>query len=99
MEDSLGLLLRRWAAEAPERLFLAERDRERGWATLSFAEASRAADALAQALLDRGLAVERPVMLLSGNSLDHALLTLGGLVAGVPVVPVTPAYSGMGVPS
>jgi feruloyl-CoA synthase len=37
--------------------------------------------------------VERPVMLLSGNSLDHALLTLGGLVAGVPVVPVSPAYS------
>ena len=92
-EASVGLLLRRWASEAPERIFLAERDGDGGWARLSFAEASRKADAVAQALLDRGLGVEHPVMLLSGNSLDHALLTLGGLVAGVPVVPVSPAYS------
>jgi len=92
-EVSVGVLLRRWAAEAPERVFLAERDVDGGWATLSFAEAGRGADAVAQALLDRGLGAERPVMLLSGNSLHHALLTLGGLVAGVPVVPVSPAYS------
>ena len=92
-EASVGLLLRGWAAEAPERVFLAERDGQGGWATLSFAEAGRRANAVAQALLDRGPGAERPVMLLSGNSLDHALLTLGGLVAGVPVVPVSPAYS------
>lgn len=92
-EASVGLLLRRWAAEVPQRVFLAERDGDGGWATLSFAQASLRADAVAQALLDRGLGTRRPVMLLSGNSLDHALLTLGGLVAGVPVVPVSPAYS------
>jgi feruloyl-CoA synthase len=92
-EASVGLLLRRWAGEVPDRIFLAERDGDGGWAMLSFGEASRRADAVAQALLDRGLGAERPVMLLSGNSVDHALLTLGGLVAGVPVVPVSPAYS------
>ena len=46
------------------------------------------ADAIAQALLDRKLGPYRPVMILSGNSIDHALLTLGCLLAGVPVVPV-----------
>jgi feruloyl-CoA synthase len=92
-EASLGLMLRRWAVDAPDRTFLAERDSGGGWRTLTFAEASRKADAVAQALLDRRLGVERPLMILSGNSLDHALLTLGGFVAGVPVVPVSPAYS------
>jgi feruloyl-CoA synthase len=92
-ETSLGLMLRRWAAAAPDRTFLAERDSGGGWRTLTFAEASREADAVAQALLDRKLGAERPIMILSGNSLDHALLTLGGFLAGVPVAPVSPAYS------
>jgi feruloyl-CoA synthase len=92
-EPSLGLMLRRWAADAPDRTFLAERDGDGGWRPLAFAEASRKADAVAQALLDRKLGGERPLMILSGNSIDHALLTLGGFVAGVPVVPVSPAYS------
>jgi feruloyl-CoA synthase len=92
-EPSLGLMLRRWAADAPDRTFLAERDSGGGWRTLTFAEASREADAVAQALLDRELGAERPLMILSANSLDHALMTLGGLLAGVPVVPVSPAYS------
>jgi feruloyl-CoA synthase len=93
-EASLGVLLRRWALAAPERVFLAERDGPEGdWITLTWDEASRRADAVAQALLDRELSVERPLMLLSGNSIDHALLTLGAFLAGVPVVPVSPAYS------
>src|SRR3954454_930416 len=92
-EDSLGLLLRRWAREAPERTFLAERGGDDAWVRLSWAEAARRGAAVAQALLDRGLGPERPVLLLSGNAIDHALLTLGGFLAGVPVVPVSPAYS------
>ena len=91
-EASLGLLLRKWAREAPERTFLAERDGDE-WVELTWADANRAATAIAQALIDRGLEAKRPVMLLSGNSIDHALLTLGGFLAGVPVVPVSPAYS------
>ncbi len=93
-EDSLGLLLRRWASEEPDRTFLAEREvPDGGWRTLSYGEASRGADAIAQALLNRGLSAERPLLILSANSIDHALLTLGGLIAGVTVVPVSPAYS------
>src|SRR3954451_12464185 len=91
-EPSLGVLLRRWAREAPDRVFLAERAGEE-WAELTWGEGNRQAGSVAQALLDRGLGPERPLMILSGNSLDHALLTLGGFLAGVPVVPVSPAYS------
>jgi feruloyl-CoA synthase len=91
-EASLGVLLRRWAEEAPDRAFLAERAGD-GWRTLTWAEANAGASAVAQALLDRRLGPARPLMILSGNSLDHALLTLAGFLAGVPVVPVSPAYS------
>ena len=89
-EASLGVLLRRWAAEAPDRPFLAERAGGDGdWVTVSWAEADRRASAIAQALLDRGLGPERPLLLLSGNAIDHALLTLAGFLAGVTVVPVS----------
>jgi feruloyl-CoA synthase len=104
----LGVWLRQWAEATPDRVFLAERDagpaapeRSRsgfaeargGWRTLSYGEARRQADAVAQALLDRGLGPDRPVVLLSGNSIDHAVLTLGAMQAGIPAVPVSPAYS------
>ncbi|MEQ9640611.1 MAG: feruloyl-CoA synthase [Alphaproteobacteria bacterium] len=89
----LGVWLRQWAAEAPDRAFLAERDADGGWRELTYAEARRQADAVAQALLDRGLGPDRPLMLLSGNSIDHAVMTYGAMQAGIPAVPVSPAYS------
>jgi feruloyl-CoA synthase len=92
-EASLGMLLRRWGKEAPDRVFLAERDGDSDWVNLTWGEANRQASAVAQALLDRGLGPNRPLLLLSGNAIDHALLTLGGFLAGVPVVPVSPTYS------
>ena len=92
-EASLGVLLRRWAEEAPDRVFLAERPGDGDWVELTWGDANRKATAIAQALLDRGLGPDRPLAILSGNSIDHALLTLGGFLAGVPVVPVSPAYS------
>jgi feruloyl-CoA synthase len=64
-----------------------------GWRTLSWGEARAGADAIAQALLDRDLGPDRPLMILSGNSVEHLLLTLGALTAGVPVLPISPAYS------
>src|SRR4051794_8910131 len=94
-ERSLGLLLRRWAAETPDRVFLAQREDGTGgaWRKVTWAQASARADAVAQALLDRGLGGDDAVMVLSDNSIDHALLMLGGLLAGVRVAPVSPAYS------
>jgi feruloyl-CoA synthase len=92
-ECNLGVMLRRWAKEAPERTFLGERTADGAWRTISYGEAARQADAIAQALLDRRLGPERPIMILSGNSISHALLMLGGIIAGVSVAPVSVAYS------
>lgn len=88
----LGLLLRDWAERAPSRVFLAER-RGEVVRTVSYGEAWRTARALASRMLSDGLGPERPVMVLSDNSVDHALVTLGAMVAGVPVAPVSAAYS------
>lgn len=90
---NLICLLFHWAARTPKQVFLAERDPHGSWRTLSYAEAARAASAVAQALIDRGLDQSRIVMALSGNGIDHALMMLGALVAGVPFCPVSPAYS------
>ncbi|MEX2127647.1 MAG: feruloyl-CoA synthase [Xanthobacteraceae bacterium] len=90
---SMAHVLRRWAREAGDRDFLAERDASGNWRRLTYAQASKSADAIAQALIDRGCTVERPLMILSANGIDHALLTLGAYVAGVPAVPVSVAYS------
>jgi feruloyl-CoA synthase len=83
----------RWAAEAPARTFLAERDASGGWRTITYAETLAAVRVLAHELLERGLGPTRPLMILSGNAIDQALLTLAGMHVGVPVAPVSPAYS------
>jgi feruloyl-CoA synthase len=90
---SIAHLLRHWASIAGERVFLAERDSSGSWRRVTYADASRAADSVAQALIERGASAERPILILSGNSIDHALLMLGAFVAGIPVVPVSVAYS------
>ncbi|HEX5778995.1 MAG TPA: feruloyl-CoA synthase [Xanthobacteraceae bacterium] len=89
---SLAHVLREQAETFPHRDFLCERSGD-GWRRLTFAQASAQANSIAAALLARGCSPERPVMILSGNSIDHALLMLGAYVAGVPVVPVSVAYS------
>jgi len=89
---SLGEHLVRWAGEAPERTFLAERAGA-DWRRLSYGEALSEARAIGAALLARGLSAERPAMVLSDNAIDHALLMLGAMHVGVPVAPISPAYS------
>ncbi len=86
--------LRHWAEATPERVFLADRSGPgRAWRRVTYGEARRLVDRLAQALLARGLTAERPLLILSENGVDHALLTLAGMAAGVPVAPVSAAYS------
>ncbi|CAN5459926.1 feruloyl-CoA synthase [soil metagenome] len=87
-----------WAQTAPERSFMAQRvknaDGSKGdWRHISYAQALSSARSIGQALLDRGLNAERPVVILSENDLEHALLALGCLFAGVPYCPSSPAYS------
>jgi feruloyl-CoA synthase len=85
--------LEHWAQLAPDRAFLAERDASGEWRTISYRQTLRDARAIAQALLDRGVTVERPLAILSENAIDHALLGLGAQYAGVPYAPVSTAYS------
>ena len=90
--------LQHWAETAPDRIFIARREKLAGggtgsWITVSYAQAWSSARRIAQALINRGLSAERPVVILSENDLEHALLALGCLVAGVPFVPTSPAYS------
>jgi feruloyl-CoA synthase len=92
-DPSLARLFRAAVERNPAGLFLAERDAGGAWRKLSYGEARRLVDALAQALIERGLSAERPVMILSGNGIDHALLTLAGHTAGVAVAPISVAYS------
>ncbi|HEX7384003.1 MAG TPA: feruloyl-CoA synthase [Burkholderiaceae bacterium] len=82
-----------WAAAAPERTLVARRVEGGDWHRVSFAQALASARSIAQALIERGLSPERPVAVLSENSIDHFLLMLGSMFAGVPIVPVSPAYS------
>src|SRR5262249_24548409 len=84
--------VRAWAAADPAHPMVAERG-PGGWRTCTYGEAVAAAGAIGQALLDRGLGPGRPLLVLSGNGVDHQLLTLGAMTAGVPVAPVSVAYS------
>ncbi len=81
-----------WAAQTPDTDFLAER-RDGAWRRVTYRQARDAVRSIAQALLQRGLSAERPVLILSGNSIDHALLGLACLHVGIPYAPISAAYS------
>jgi feruloyl-CoA synthase len=89
----LGDALVRWATTAPERTFLAERRHDGSWRTVTYGAALTAVRGLGEVLLARGLSATRPLALLSGNGVDHALLQLAGMHVGVPVAPLSPAYA------
>ena len=89
---AVGEWLFRWAREAPERCFLAER-RGEDWRKVGYREALALVRRVGQGMLDRGLDASRPIVILSDNSVDHALLALGAMHVGVPVAPISPAYS------
>ncbi|KIG12905.1 Feruloyl-CoA synthetase [Enhygromyxa salina] len=91
----LGDLLVANAKARPDQVFLGERSAgpTSPWRTVTWAQALTSVHSLAQALLDLGAGPERPLMLLSGNSIAHALLTLAAMHVGIPAVPVSVAYS------
>lgn len=87
-----------WAQRKPEQIFMARRrktaDGSLGdWQYLSYGQAWQKARNIAQGLIDLGLSAQRPVAILSENSLEHALLALGCMMAGIPYAPISPAYS------
>src|ERR1700676_5015924 len=85
--------LHHWAKRTPDRIFMAERDKGNGWRQLTYGELLAASRHIASSLLARNLSAERPIVILSGNSIDHALVAFGALYAGIPFCPVSPAYS------
>lgn len=93
-EKHIPASVAKWAGEAPERVWLAQRAGDnRGWRKVSYGAAKRTVDALTQALLNLKVDSGRPVAILSGNSIEHALMTQAAMQARLPAAPVSPAYS------
>jgi feruloyl-CoA synthase len=93
-EKHIPASLAKWAAERPGRIWLAQRGgSDRQWRKLSYGEAKRTVDALTQGILNLKLPEGRPVAILSGNSIEHALMTQAAMQARIPAAPVSPAYS------
>ncbi|MDP3075784.1 AMP-binding protein [Bradyrhizobium sp.] len=93
-ESHIPASLAKWATEAPSRIWLAQRaGSDRQWRKVSYGEAKQIVDGLTQGLLDLKLKPGSPVAILSGNSIEHALLTQAAMQARLPAAPVSPAYS------
>ncbi len=82
-----------WAAETPTQPFFAQRDKNGDWRTITYEQALEFARRIGQSLLTRNLSAERPIVILSGNDIEHALLALAALYVGIPHAPISPAYS------
>ena len=89
---STGAWLQQWAKRTPEQVFLAERSGE-GWRSVTYAEALQKVRALAASLLGRGVGADAPLAILSGNSVDHGLISLAAQYVGIPAVPLAEQYS------
>lgn len=90
----IGDWLEHFARQTPDTIFLAERDSaDTPWATMTYAGALRRVRAAASWILAQQLSAERPVVILSDNSIDHALLALAAQHVGVPSAAISPAYS------
>jgi len=89
----VGDWLVHWANHAPQRIFLSERDASGQWRGLTYSRALDHVRRIGAWLLRRNLSEEHPLAILSDNSVDHGLLALAAMHVGIPVVPVSPAYS------
>jgi feruloyl-CoA synthase len=85
--------LEHWARVTPDAVFIADRGEGGAWRTVTYGEANRVIQGLAQAMLDAELSPERPLLILSGNEIEHALLGYAAMLVGVPHAPLSPAYS------
>jgi feruloyl-CoA synthase len=85
--------LEHWAKAAPDRIFLAQRGTEGRWRTLSYAQVLALTRRIGAALLRRGLSRDKPIAIVSGNDIEHALLALAAMNVGIPYAPISAAYS------
>jgi feruloyl-CoA synthase len=82
-----------WAKAAPDRIFIGRKNKEGRWIEFRYGEAYKLVQHLAQAILDMNLPVEKPIAILSENSIEHALLSLAAMHVGIPYSAIAPAYS------
>jgi feruloyl-CoA synthase len=82
-----------WADQSPDRIFLAQRAPNGEWRTITYSEALKRVRKLASGLLKLGLSESKPLTILSGNSIEHGLLALAAMYAGISYAPIAPAYS------
>jgi len=90
---NVGAWLRRWAAEDPERLFISKYAGDGQWFSLSYGDAYKHLQPIAQNLLKRKLSAERPLMILSKNGIENALLQLAAMDVGIPAIHLSPSMS------
>jgi feruloyl-CoA synthase len=91
--DRVTDVLQQWASRTPDRVFVARRDAGGDWVSVTYREAFDRVRALGAGLTKLGLGPDRPMLLLSGNGVEHLLLGLAAMYVGVPYCPVSPAYS------
>jgi len=91
--NSLGEPLDHWAKAAPDRTFLAMRNTQGEWRRLPYEQVLGEVKRIGAALLRRGLSAQRPIAIVSGNDIEHALLALAAMYVGIPYAPISPAYS------
>lgn len=84
--------LESWARKTPDTILIADRQDD-AWRTMTFAEVMERIEPLGQALLAAGLSADRPLMILSGNEIEHFLLGMAAIWVGIPYAPISPAYS------
>jgi feruloyl-CoA synthase len=82
-----------WAKKTPDKVFLAQKNEFEEWETLTYSDALKKVKAIAHFLLQTDVSPERPLAILSENSLEHALISLAALHIGVPFSSIAPAYS------
>jgi feruloyl-CoA synthase len=82
-----------WARTAPDRVLIARRSAQGDWIKVSYRDGLARVQRIAAGLQARNLSAERPIVVLSGNSIEHFILGLAAMWAGVPYCPVSPAYS------
>ena len=85
--------LEHWAKAAPDRIFLAQRDADGNWRKLTYGQVLARVKRIGAAFLRRGLSADKPIAIISGNDIEHALLALAAMVVGIPYAPISPAYS------
>lgn len=92
-ERHMAVYLDHWARKKPNVTWLAQRNEDGGWDRVSYAEGLEIVNSLAQALLHLAGASKAPLAILSENSIEHALIAVAAMKAGIPIAPISPAYS------